>query len=68
MIVDTGVLVAAANSSDPDAPNCQQLLRRAQGPLVVPPLVVAEAGFLIERDLGSLPNAAIPALRMMVSL
>ena len=53
MIVDTGVLVAAANRSDPNAPSCQQLLRSAQGPLVVPPLVIAEAGFLIERDLGS---------------
>lgn len=57
MIVDTGVLVAAANSADPDAPTCQQLLRGAQGPPVVPPLVIAEAGFLIERDLGSAAEA-----------
>jgi len=53
VIIDTGVLVAAANSSDPDALSCQRLPRSAHGPPVVPPLVIAEAGFLIERDLGS---------------
>lgn len=53
MIVDTGPLVAAANRADPFSAECQELLRRANGPLIVPALVVAEAGFLIERDLGS---------------
>ena len=53
MIVDTGPLVAAANRADPHSAGCQELLRQADGPLIVPPLVVAEAGFLIERDLGS---------------
>lgn len=57
MIVDTGPLVAAANRADPHSATCQELLRQADGPLIVPALVVAEAGFLIERDLGSLAEA-----------
>ncbi len=57
MIVDTGPLVAAANRSDPRNQDCQELLRRAKGTLIVPTLVVAEAGFLIERDLGSSAEA-----------
>jgi uncharacterized protein len=57
VIVDTGPLVAAANRADPHSAECQELLRRADGPLIVPALVVAEAGFLIERDLGSVAEA-----------
>ena len=58
MIIDTGPLVAAANRSDPHNAACQRLLRGARGPLVVPALVVAEAGFLIERELGPAAEAA----------
>jgi uncharacterized protein len=53
VIIDTGPLVAAANRADPRSRDCQELLRQADRALVVPALVVAEAGFLIERHLGS---------------
>lgn len=58
MIVDTGPLVAAANDDDPDSDACRTLLRREPGTLIVPALVVAEAGYLIERDLGPAAEAA----------
>lgn len=58
MIVDTGPLVAAANSADPASASCRELLRSEPGRLVVPALVVAEAGYLIERDLGSNAEAS----------
>jgi uncharacterized protein len=57
VIVDTGPLVAAANRADPRSGDCQKVLREADGPLIVPALVVAEAGFLIERDLGTTAEA-----------
>jgi hypothetical protein len=49
--------VAAANRADPRSGDCQKVLREAEGPLIVPALVVAEAGFLMERDLGSAAEA-----------
>lgn len=58
MIVDTGPLVAAANTGDPDSESCRELLRTEPGRLLVPSLVVAEAGYLIERDLGPHAEAA----------
>lgn len=58
MIVDTGPLVAAANRADPDVAACRALLQRERGRLVVPALVVAEAGYLIGRDLGPGAEAA----------
>lgn len=58
MIVDTGPLVAAANRADPYAAACRDLLQHEPGRLVVPALVVAEAGYLIERDLGPRAEAA----------
>lgn len=58
MIVDTGPLVAAANADDPDSQACRALLRDEKGALIIPALVVAEAGYLIERDLGPAAEAA----------
>lgn len=58
MIIDTGPLVAAANARDPDSAACRELLRSEPGRLLVPPLVIAEAGYLIERDLGPVAEAA----------
>lgn len=58
MIIDTGPLVAAANSSDPASATCRDLLKSEPGRLIVPALVVAEAGYLIERDLGPTTEAA----------
>ena len=55
LVVDTGPIVAAADTSDRDHEACLRLLSTAQGPLIVSPLVVAEAAYLIGRQLG--PNA-----------
>lgn len=51
MIVDTGVFVAAADEADPDHPACAALLEAATE-LRASPLVVAEAAYLIGRQLG----------------
>lgn len=58
MIVDTGPLVAAAITNDPDHRRCRDLLETAPGPLVVPTLVVAEVAYLIDRELGAGADAA----------
>ena len=51
LIVDTGPLVAAADSSDPAYQRCRQLLESHPGPLITTPLAIAEAGWLIRRQL-----------------
>lgn len=51
MIVDTGVLEAAADEADPDHLTCAALLEAA-AELRVSPFVVAEAAYLIGRQLG----------------
>jgi len=53
LIVDTGVLLAAADRNDPDHDACAQLLENHDGELVTTPLVVAETGYLIARQLGA---------------
>lgn len=63
MIADTGPFVAAANSEDPDSERCQEMFKAVREPMVVPALVIAEAGFLIERDLG--PRAEARFLRSL---
>ncbi|MFN3217684.1 MAG: type II toxin-antitoxin system VapC family toxin [Acidimicrobiales bacterium] len=55
LVVDTGPIVAAADTADRDHQACVRLLSTAQGPLIVSPLVMAEAAYLIGRQLG--PNA-----------
>lgn len=52
------ILSRAANEADPDSDSCQTLLKGEPGTLVVPALVVAEGGYLIERDLGPAAEAA----------
>lgn len=52
LVVDTGVLLAAADRSDPDHDRCAQVLQDTQGPLVTTGLVVAETAYLIQRQLG----------------
>jgi hypothetical protein len=42
-----GGVLETANRSDPRNAECQQLLPSTTGPLAVPALVIAEAGFLI---------------------
>lgn len=58
LIVDTGVLLAAADDSDPDHEVCVRLLETEGGPLITTALVVAEAGYLIDRQLGPSAEAA----------
>ena len=52
LVVDTGVLLAAADDSDRDHVACADVVETIPGSLVTSPLVVAEAGYLIERQLG----------------
>lgn len=52
LIVDTGPLVAIANDRDPDHLAVRAVLEAHPGPLVTTALVIAEAGWLIRRQLG----------------
>ena len=63
MIVDTGVLVAAADEAGPDHPACAALLEAA-AELPASPFVVAEAAYLIGRQLG--PGAEARFFRSIV--
>jgi len=61
IIVDTGVLVAANDADDYYHDDCVELLTIARGTgskLVVPATVLAEAGYLIERQGGAKVEAA----------
>jgi uncharacterized protein len=57
LLVDTGVLLAAADRNDPDHVDCARLVTDEPGPLLTTPLVVAEAGYLIDRQLGPAAEA-----------
>lgn len=59
LVLDTGPLVAAANRADPDHRACARLLATDPGPLVVSPLVVGEASYLIGKYLGPRAEAAL---------
>jgi uncharacterized protein len=52
LLVDTGVIVAATDRNDPHHQACARLLEETDGSLVTSPLVVAEAAYLINRELG----------------
>ena len=58
LIVDTGVLLAAADTSDPDHETCAELLANETGPLRTTALVLAETAYLIGRQLGPAAEAA----------
>ncbi len=51
LIVDTAPIVAAADKADPFHEPCRKLLESHAGPLVTTSLVIAEAGWLIRRQL-----------------
>ena len=51
LIVDTAPIVAAADTADPAYERCRTLLESHPGPLVTTALVIAEAGWLIRRQL-----------------
>jgi len=57
IIVDTGVLYALADRRDAHHSTCVRWLIAEPRPLIVPPLVVAEACYLIGRHLGAQAEA-----------
>lgn len=59
LVVDTSVLVAAANDGDAQHAPAADLLQNADGPLVVPILVVAEASYLFAQRIGPRAEAAL---------
>jgi len=61
LLVDTGVIVAAADRSDPHHDACAQLLEETNGSLITSPLVIAEAAYLINRKLGATAELALYA-------
>ena len=58
LLVDTGVILAAADTNDRAHEACVELLESTTETLVTNPLVVAEAGYLIARQLGSKAESA----------
>lgn len=50
--LDTSGILAALNRGDPDHSRAKTTLRAERGPLVVPAGILAEAGYMIEADLG----------------
>jgi predicted nucleic acid-binding protein len=52
------VLLAGADKSDPDHESCRELLETDPGPLITTELVLAETGWLIDRQLGPAAEAA----------
>jgi predicted nucleic acid-binding protein len=59
LLVDTGPLVAAADRDDAHHHACRVLLENDPGPLVTNALVIAEAAYLIDRQLGPAAEAAL---------
>jgi predicted nucleic acid-binding protein len=57
LVVDTSVLLAAADSADPDHESCTRAIQDAS-PLITTALVVAETAYLIGRQLGAAAEAA----------
>lgn len=52
LIVDTGPLLATADRNDPDHDACESLLEAERGPLITTAMVIAEAAYLMCRQLG----------------
>ena len=57
LVVDTGVLLAAADADDADHNQCSRLLREHRGELVAPAPVIPECAWQIERNLGPTSEA-----------
>ena len=58
--MDTGPLIATADRADKDHAACWALLESDEGPLITTAMVIAEAAYLIDRQLGAkaVPQAA----------
>ncbi len=67
LIVDTGPLVATADRADKDHEACRQLLESDEGPLVTTAMVIAEAAYLIDRQLGAKAEPACTRPSSMAS-
>lgn len=61
LVVDTGPLVATADRADSDHAACRALLEGDEGPLITTGLVIAEAAYLIDRQLGPRAEASLYA-------
>jgi predicted nucleic acid-binding protein len=59
LVVDTGPLVATADRADKDHAACRDLLEGDEGPLVTTAMVIAEAAYLIDRQLGAKAEATL---------
>lgn len=59
LIVDTGVLVAAADRSDRYHTASAAIIRDDPGPLVTTAMVIAEATYLLDREFGPAAEAAL---------
>lgn len=59
LIVDTGVLVAAADRTDRHHQRCTELIAAEPGSLVTTAMVIAECAYLIERELGTVAEASL---------
>jgi uncharacterized protein len=59
LVVDTGPLVATADRADQDHYACRALLEGDERPLVTTALVIAEAAYLIDRQLGPQAEASL---------
>jgi predicted nucleic acid-binding protein len=59
LIVDTGPLVATADRADKDRLPCRALLESDVGPLMTTAMVIAEAAYLIDRQLGPSAEAGL---------
>ncbi|MGH9121511.1 MAG: type II toxin-antitoxin system VapC family toxin [Acidimicrobiales bacterium] len=62
IVIDTGVLLAAADSDDQDHDRCAQLVRDHHRQLAVPAPVIVETSWQIERNLGAASEAGFLGL------
>jgi uncharacterized protein len=63
LIVDAGPLYAAAATGDNNHRRCAELLANAEGPLLVPELVICEVGYLLSDRIG--PHAELAFTRAL---
>jgi len=65
IVVDTGILLGAADETDADHERCAEVLRRYRGQLTVPAPVIPETAWQIERNLG--PRSEADFLRLITT-
>lgn len=65
LIVDAGPLYAATATGDKDHKRCVELLANAEGPLLVPELVVCEVSYLLSDRIG--PHAEVAFARAIAA-